>query len=90
MNVSKKKTGGLTITLREDATVGDLLDLLVSKESIVSNSGLLRQWLIDPNTGKLAVFGIAINGDLLSIQKNIDRRLKDGDEIIIINPIGGG
>ncbi len=50
----------------------------------------LRQAICDSTTGKLASFPITLNDELISSTLDMDRPVRNGDEIAIIFPIGGG
>ncbi len=52
--------------------------------------GKLRETICDPNTGQFAPFPIRLNEEIIFSTFDIDRPVKDGDEIAIIFPIGGG
>lgn len=47
-----------------------------------------RIW--DPNTGEMAHFLIKLNEAIIRSTVDMDQKIKDGDEIAIIFPIGGG
>lgn len=50
----------------------------------------LRDVLVDPETGEMTPFMLIVNGEAISSTLDRERRVKDGDEISIIFPIGGG
>jgi MoaD family protein len=66
-------------------TVGGLLDELLRKYGQP-----LKSKIWDPNTGQMAPFLIKLNDSIISSTIDIDHRIKNGDEIAIIFPIGGG
>ncbi len=44
----------------------------------------------DPDTGEMAPFLLVLNGTLIRSSVDMDKDVKDGDEIAIIFPVGGG
>jgi MoaD family protein len=50
----------------------------------------LRDVLVDPETGELTPILLVQNGEAISSTFDMDRRVKTGDEITLIFPIGGG
>jgi len=45
---------------------------------------------VDPETGEMTPFMLVVNGEAISSTLDRERRVKTGDEITIIFPIGGG
>jgi len=50
----------------------------------------LKQKLWDPEAGEMAPFLIRLNDEIIRSRFDSDRSIKDGDEMAIIFPIGGG
>jgi len=50
----------------------------------------LKEKLWDPETGEMAPFLMRFNDEIIRSRFDSDRPIKDGDEIAIIFPIGGG
>jgi MoaD family protein len=73
------------IDVDEPETVGGLFTALLRK---YGQSFKEKIW--DPNTGEMAPFLIRLNDTVISSTLDIDKEIKDGDEIAVIFPIGGG
>ncbi len=50
----------------------------------------LRDVLVDPETAELTPFLLVHNGESVSSTLDRDRPIKNGDELVMIFPIGGG
>jgi molybdopterin converting factor small subunit len=50
----------------------------------------LREIIVDPETGAMAPFLIRLNDEIISSTLDIDKPIKNGDELTLIFPIGGG
>jgi MoaD family protein len=50
----------------------------------------LKERLWDPEAGEMAPFLMRLNDEIIRSSFDLDRPIKDGDEIAIIFPIGGG
>jgi molybdopterin converting factor small subunit len=50
----------------------------------------LREIIVDPETGDMAPFLIRLNDDIISSTLDIGKPIKNGDELTLIFPIGGG
>ncbi|HSB71631.1 MAG TPA: MoaD/ThiS family protein [Candidatus Methylomirabilis sp.] len=59
-------------------------------DALLRNYGPLKKILVDPSTGEMAPFLIVLNGEVISSTLDMDRPVKNGDELVIIFPIGGG
>jgi MoaD family protein len=67
-------------------TVGGLFQALVQKYGPAFKN---RIW--DPNTGEMVPFLMKLNEEtIISSTSDLDKEIQDGDEIVIIFPIGGG
>lgn len=66
-------------------TVEAVLDALLRKYD-----GRLRETICDSNTGEMAPFLVRLNEEIISSTLDKDRPVKNGDELAIIFPIGGG
>jgi MoaD family protein len=73
------------IDVDEPETVGGLFTALLRKYG-----QSLKEKIWDSNTGAMAPFLIRLNDTVVSSTLDIDREIKDGDEIAVIFPIGGG
>ena len=73
------------IEVNGQETVGGLLDELLRKYGQP-----LKNKIWDPNTGQMAPFLIKLNESIISSTLDIDHEIRNGDEIAIIFPIGGG
>ncbi len=50
----------------------------------------LKNLLLDPETGEMVPFLIALNKTLIRSTVDMNHTIKDGDEVAIIFPVGGG
>ena len=50
----------------------------------------LKERIWDPEAGEMAPFLMRLNDEIIRSKFDLDRPIKDGDEIAIIFPIGGG
>jgi len=73
------------VNVKSPETVGELFEELVR-----TYGQRFKEKLWDPNTGEIAPFLIKLNGDMIRSTVDMDRKIKDGDELAIIFPIGGG
>ena len=88
-----------TFSVIRDVLGSDIVEIDVDESETVRGlfAALLRKYgqpfkekLWDPNTGEMAPFLIRLNDTVISSTLDIDREIKDGDEIAVIFPIGGG
>jgi molybdopterin converting factor small subunit len=49
-----------------------------------------REKLWDKSTGKMEPFLMRLNDEIISSTFDMNKKIKDGDEIAIIFPVGGG
>jgi len=76
----------IEIDVAHPETVGGLFNALVDKYGQPFKN---RIW--DPNTGEMVPFLMKLNEEtLISSVSDLDKEIQDGDEIVIIFPIGGG
>lgn len=73
------------IDVNEPETVGGLFDELVRRYGQA-----FKEKIWDPNTGQIAPFLIKLNESLIRSTSDMDYKIRNGDEIAIIFPIGGG
>lgn len=75
------------LTIRDGANLADLIEEVASKYGKEAHDYLYQKeesWKVDPSIYFL------INGENSRILSGLDTKLKDGDVIAIIPPIGGG
>lgn len=84
--VVRDALGSSTVEVEVDhpETVKGTFDTLLKKYEP------LREVIMDPTTGEMAPFLLVLNKEVISSTLDMDRSVKDGDEIVIIFPIGGG
>lgn len=73
------------IDVNEPETVGGLFEELVRRYGQA-----FKEKIWDPNTGQIAPFLIKLNESLIRSTSDMDYKIRNGDEIAIIFPIGGG
>ena len=73
------------IEVDNPATVGGLFDTLFCQYGQP-----FKEKVWDPNTGEIAPFLIRLNETIISSTSDMDVKIKNGDEIALIFPIGGG
>ena len=73
------------IDVKKPETVGGLFNALLCRYGQP-----FKEKLWDPNTGQMAPFFIKLNESIISSTADIDHKIRNGDEIAIIFPIGGG
>ena len=74
------------VSLPEGSTVGNLLEEL-------SNTwgDELATRLFEPDRSKLLPhIGLMVNGRSISLLQNMETVLQDGDQVLILPPVGGG
>ncbi len=73
------------IEVDDPATVGKLFDALLCQYGQP-----FKEKIWDPNTGEIAPFSIKLNETIINSTSDMDAKIKNGDEIALIFPIGGG
>ncbi len=73
------------IEVDNPATVGGLFNALLNQYGQP-----FKEKIWDPNTGEIAPFLIRLNETIIRTTSDMDKKIKDGDEIAFIFPIGGG
>jgi len=66
-------------------TVGEIFDVLVRRYGEA-----FREKLWDKSTGKMEPFLMRLNDEIISSTFDMNKKIKDGDEIAILFPVGGG
>lgn len=66
-------------------TVGEIFNVLVQRYGEA-----FREKLWDKSTGKMEPFLMRLNDEIISSTFDMTKKIKDGDEIAIIFPVGGG
>ncbi|KJS23250.1 MAG: hypothetical protein VR72_02345 [Clostridiaceae bacterium BRH_c20a] len=75
---------GETVEIEIGTSIKELLIQLTEDEKF-------RKHLINTDTEELAIFQVALNRSFVRLnEEKIETGLKEGDEIIIISPFGGG
>jgi len=77
--------GAVEIEVGPPETVQGIFDAMFAKYGKP-----LSNVLVDPETGEMTPFMLVVNGEAISSTLDRERRVKTGDEITIIFPIGGG
>jgi MoaD family protein len=74
------------ITLRDNATVGDLLALLAEK-----HGDTFKKAIFDPKEAEMKPHHIlAVNGLLINQLGDLEAKLKDGDHLVVMPIVTGG
>jgi len=74
----------IEVEVTKPETVGGLLEALNSKYHA------FKDQIWDKNTGEIAPFLIKVNERIIRSTYDLDTPIRDGDEIAIIFPVGGG
>jgi len=74
----------VTITLEDDATVGDALDALLA------NRPDLRERVLDDSGAVVDHVNILVNGTDVSTADGIGETVEDSDELALFPPVSGG
>ena len=75
----------IEINVNQPETVGGLFAEMVRR-----HGQAFKEKIWDPNTGQIAPFLIKLNESVIRSTTDMDHKIKNGDEIAIIFPIGGG
>jgi len=75
----------IEIEVKKRQTIGGLFDELLRRYGQA-----FKEKIWDPNTGQIAPFLIKLNESLIRSTSDMDHKIRNGDEIAIIFPIGGG
>jgi MoaD family protein len=75
----------IEIEVKKRQNIGGLFDELLRRYGQA-----FKEKIWDPNTGQIAPFLIKLNESLIRSTSDMDHKIKNGDEIAIIFPIGGG
>ena len=73
------------IDVENPETVGGLFEAMVRKYGKP-----FKEKIWDPNTGEIAPFLIRLNDEIIRSSVDLDKKIKDGDKIALIIPVGGG
>ncbi len=88
-----------SFTVVRDALGADVVEVDVAQPETVKGvfetlireyNGSLKQVIWDPDSGEMTPFLIRLNDEIISSTLDKDRPVKNGDEVAIIFPIGGG
>ena len=88
-----------TFTVVRDALGADVVEVEVNPPETVGRifdvlsqtyGKAFRETLWDPLTGGMAPFLMKLNEEIISSTFDMDKPIKDGDEIAVIFPLGGG
>ena len=75
----------IEIDVESPETVGTLFDAMVRKYGEP-----FKEKIWDPDTGEISPFLIRLNDEIIRSTVDLDKKIKDGDKISLIIPVGGG
>jgi len=79
-------SGSLLIEVEEEGTLGDILTELSHKHG----EAFQRKTGRDLNQALRDRFNLFLNGKRIKLPEDLNFQLKDKDEIVILQPVGGG
>jgi len=88
-----------TFSVIRDVLGADVVEITVENPETVSGlfEALLRRYgqpfkdkIWDPNTGEMAPFLMRLNETIIRSTADMNKEIRNGDELAIIFPIGGG
>ncbi|MBN1833007.1 MAG: MoaD/ThiS family protein [Deltaproteobacteria bacterium] len=78
--------GDIDLTMKEGSTVKDVLMTMVE-----TYGDSLTDQLFDSEGGLLPYIRLMVNGrDIVFLEKKMETALQEGDEVLILPPVGGG
>jgi len=78
--------GLIELNLDDCATVRDALNELNNRFGL----RFKEKTGIDLKVAFKKLFNVFLNGEYLNLSSDLNRRLRDGDKLVILRPVGGG